>query len=310
MKLNSKYSPAGLGELPVLAPVPEAREHAFAFARFNEPRFHFRWHYHREVELVWIRSGKGLRYLGRSVEPFGPGDLVLMGPNVPHAWGSAADQCGNADWSVINFLPERWGNSFWQMAEAEDLRKLIKQADCGLQFTGNGTEKIGELIGSLSRMPTYSFGSLSVFMEVCRRLMETGRRVINTSSIGAASPSLDPRFQQALSFIETQSTNSLSQAQLAEELQMSAATFSRWFKRHVGRTFQRYVNELRVARVCADLVHREDNITTVAMNSGYNNLANFNRRFREIMGVTPKAFRMQTRLQNVEGASAGARFAN
>jgi AraC-like DNA-binding protein len=300
MKLMPFISNQEINEPPALTPLPEAREHAFAFTRYVEPRFHFRWHYHREVELVWIRSGKGLRYLGRSVEPFGKGDLVLVGPNLPHSWGSAADQCGNADWSVIQFLPERWGNSFWQMAEAEDLLKLIKRAECGIQFCGKDARKIGDLIESVAEVPAYSFEALSIFVEICRRLLGAEHRLVNASSIGSSASCPDQRFQKVLSLIDTLSCDRLSQAQMAEELNMSAATFSRWFKQRMGRTFQRYVNEVRVSRVCAHLAKKDENITTVALDSGYNNLANFNRRFREIMGITPKAFRSQTRLLKMD----------
>jgi len=76
---------------------------------------------------------------------------------------------------------------------------------------------------------------------------------------------------------------------------MSAAVFSRWFKGRVGCTFQRYLNELRVARVCARLVNGPESITEAAFGCGYNSLANFNRRFRELTSLTPKEFRSQTR---------------
>jgi AraC-like DNA-binding protein len=76
---------------------------------------------------------------------------------------------------------------------------------------------------------------------------------------------------------------------------MVPAVFSRWFKQHMGRTFQRYVNEVRIARVCARLVDSKENITSAAVNSGYQNLANFTRRFLEITGLTPKEFRDKAR---------------
>ena len=284
-------------EPPAFVPVPEACEHAFAYSRFIEKSFHIRWHYHREVELVWIRKGKGLRHVGHSLEPFTDGDLVMVGPNLPHTWCSAADQCGDADWSVIQFLPERWGGSFWQMAEAASLQKLLKRAEGGLRFTGKETKKIGELIESIGELQPYSFKGLSAFVEVCSRLLDLEQHVLNVGSIGGSSFCSDQRLQRVLALIDLRLHDRLSQAELADEVDMPSAAFSRWFKQHMGRTFQRYVNEVRVARVCAHLAQREEeNITEVAMNCGYHNLANFNRRFREIRGITPKSFRTQARL--------------
>jgi AraC-like DNA-binding protein len=284
-----------MNELPAFVPVPEAREHAFAFSRSVARDFSSQWHYHHEVELIWVRRGKGLRYVGRSVEPFEDGDLVLVGPDLAHAWRLAAGQHGSADWSVIQFLPSRWGDAFWQMAETKSLEKLIQRAKGGLRFFGKETDLIGRLIESVAAWPLYSFEALSAFVDICRRLLATESRLLNTGAFGSAGLCPDPRLRRVLALIDTLSNDTMSQAQVAEELKMPSAAFSRWFKRHMGRTFQRYVNEVRVARVCAHLAHEEDKITSVAMDSGYNNLANFYRRFREITGTTPKDFRRQTR---------------
>lgn len=284
-------------EAPAHVPLPGTREHAFAFTRFTGNRFHGDLHYHNAVELVWIRKGAGLRSVGDSVEPFAEGDLVLVGSNVPHAWRSTADRPGDADWSVIQFLPERWGDLFWEMAEVDGLLKLINRARGGLRFVGAEVEKIGDLVESLGDVPPCSFEGLSIFMEICRHLLAAESRLINARTIGANGDCSDPRLKRTLSLIDSLSQDHLSQSDMAKELNMSAATFSRWFKQHMGRTFQRYLNEVRVARVCAELAQGQDNITSVAMNSGYHNLANFNRRFREIMGITPKAFRTQARPQ-------------
>lgn len=295
-------------EPPTHVPLPGTREHAFTFSRFMEDRFHGDLHYHNAVELVWIRRGTGLRFLGDSVEPFSDGDLILVGPNVPHAWRSTSEQSGDADWSVIQFLPERWGDLFWEMAEADGLLKLINRARGGLRFTGAEIQKIGDLIESLGNTPPCSFEGLSLFMQICRHLLATETRLVNAQAAGTTGGCNDPRLKRTLALIDNLSQDHLSQAHMAKELNMSAATFSRWFKQHMGRTFQRYLNEVRVARVCAELAQGQDNITSVAMNSGYHNLANFNRRFREIMGITPKAFRTQARPPS--GASYGRLMTN
>ena len=176
-----KILAAKINEDPSFVPLPEAREHAFVYSQFQEPRFHFYWHYHREVELSFIRRGTGLRYVGRSVEPCGSGDLVLLGSNLPHKWGSPSDQPGGACWTVIQLLPERWGNAFWQMPEMKNLQKLFKQAECGIQFAGNEVEKIGEIMESIGDLPPLSFDSFVALFEICRLLLAADRRPLNAS---------------------------------------------------------------------------------------------------------------------------------
>jgi AraC-like DNA-binding protein len=286
---------ATITQSPSKVPLLEAQTHAFMITRFREPTFHFYWHFHSEVELVWIRYGSGLRYVGRAVEPFRSGDLVLLGSNLPHTWGSATDQRGDAEWTVIQFQPERWGAVFWQMPELRELRNLIHKAGQGLQFVGRQVWDIGERMEQMSSLRPYSFEALASFVDVCRSLLTTPCRSLNSRPLPARTAKPDPRLQQVLASVDSLSGHPLPQAEVAARIHMGPAVFSRWFKKQMGRNFHRYLNEVRVARVCACLADGDESITAVALECGFNNLANFNRRFREVTGLTPRAFRAKTR---------------
>jgi AraC-like DNA-binding protein len=293
MKENILRPTVGFGESPRFSPIIEAQNRAFVSSRCQGTGFPVKSHYHSEVELIWVRSGKGLWHIGKSVDLFKGGDLLLVGPNLPHALELSSERNEAVELHIIQFLPKSWGNSFWRMPETGGILDLINKAGCGIQFVGRGTEKIGKLIESLSTLTPYSFNAFSAFIEICRHLLATEYRVLNQNSLASAHISTDQRLNQVISLVDATVHDKISQEHVASELRMSAATFSRWFKRNMGCTFQYYVNKVRLARVCADLAQCPDNITTIAMNAGYSNLANFNRRFREIVGTTPKRFRSE-----------------
>ncbi len=279
---------------PRLVPLPEAESHAFMVSHYREPTFHFLWHYHHEVELVWIRQGCGLRYVGKSVERFEAGDLVLLGSRLPHTWASALDQPAEAEWSVIQFLPRHWSEAFWQLPEVRKLNRFLAQSARGVKFTGPAAWQIGEQIEALAAQPAHSFESLIQFLAIFQRLLHAPFRFLNGAHTAGDLTDPDQRVERLLEWIQDHFAEPITQAHAAAGVKMSPPAFSRWFKSRVGRVFQRYLNELRVAKVCALLAGQKIAITQAAFQCGYNNLANFNRRFREITRLTPTEFRSQT----------------
>jgi transcriptional regulator GlxA family with amidase domain len=141
----------------------------------------------------------------------------------------------------------------------------------------------------------YSFEALAMFIDICRRLLETPFRLLDSRPGSAVTTRPDPRLQQVLAQVDKRSGEPLSQSEVAAHVKMNPAVFCRWFKKQTGRNFQRYLNEVLVARVCARLADSDESITAVAMECGFYNLSHFNRRFLEITGLTPRAFRAETR---------------
>jgi AraC-like DNA-binding protein/quercetin dioxygenase-like cupin family protein len=280
---------------PRFVPLLEAKTHAFMVTQYREPAYHYIWHYHPEVELVWNRQGCGWRFVGQSVEHFKPGDLVLLAGNVPHTWASVPDRKEEAIWTVIHFLPERWGPPFWQLPELQGLSRLLAKSIHGLRFAGRGRWEIGRAMEELSTLPSHDLASLVKFLAICERLVRTPHASLNAAGLEKPNADPDPRLHRLLQWLNTQAANPISESQAAAEVNMSPPAFSRWFKTHVGCVFHRYRNEMRVAMVCAALSSGQGNITQAAFQCGFSNLANFNRRFREITGLTPREFRRQNR---------------
>ena len=72
---------------------------------------------------------------------------------------------------------------------------------------------------------------------------------------------------------------------------LSARSLHRLFVRHIGENFTDYLGRLRIGRACMLLVETERPISVIASETGFSNLSNFNRRFREARHMTPKEFR-------------------
>jgi AraC-like DNA-binding protein/quercetin dioxygenase-like cupin family protein len=286
MKVVSSY-----GE-PSFWMLRDTKTRAFTARTHRESGYRFLWHYHPEWEIVFSRSGRGTRHVGQSVEKFGPGDLVMLPGNVPHTWCSSGNQAEPACCTAVHFLPKVCGETFWGVPELKDFHALCQRAQCGVRFTGEGVEEVGQRMEALAANDAPSLESFIELWKIFSLLTKLEVHPLNAGNEGDRSGRCVRR-DELLAWVESNLGEPITQQDAAERMRMSPAGFSRWFKLNMGCVFNRYLNELRVAKVCAELAHGKFSITELAFQAGYNSLSNFNRRFLEVTGVTPKAFRAQ-----------------
>jgi AraC-like DNA-binding protein len=262
------------------------------------PAFPFNWHHHPELELALIISSRGRRYIGDSIADYAPGDLVLLGPDLPHTWhGVPAD--GPAHSKVIQFLPEVFGGLLQSAPELNAIEAVIRRADRGLCLSGatrdecerlfirivdrNGQSwrqvtDLVALLGAIADAPAGEVTELSTATPRAAGDETTGRNVDRVFALLHGDPDEIP-----------------AQAEAARALKMSPAAFSRFFKNAVGRTYVACVTEIRVLAACRELMETDRPIIEIAYGAGFENLSNFNRRFRALKGTTPREYRAQRR---------------
>lgn len=257
---------------------------------FRKKCVDFHWHFHPEWELIQIHKGSGISHIGRSVSPYGDGELYLIGGNLPHAFSSHPDERQGAAWTVMHFLPAAWGEAFWQLPQNHRIVELFTQAARGLSLGGAGVAECGVLLRKLENEEEFTMANL---LELFERLSRLRKSLLNAADfIQEDGEKLDPRVQSVLAWMDEHfREGEITQAQAAELTGMSPQAFCRFFRQHTGRSFRRYINELRVADACSSLKNPQISISEAAFGAGFNNLANFNRRFREILGRTPSSYR-------------------
>ncbi len=275
---------------PLIEPLPEARHNGLHARSFRKSCVDFHFHFHLELELVHVIKGRGVRYVGRSVEPFSAGDFCLIGSNLPHAFGSHPSDRQGAEWIVGHFLPEKWGVPFWDLPETRRIKKLFSQGQRGIWFDAREARTCLRLFRHLEQIPMGA-QRLAAWLEILDRLTSLrSRRFLNPAPC-LSDELIDGRLKRILAWIDENASGEITQAQAAREVRMSPQAFSRYFRRRTGKVFHRYVAEVRIARGCSELLHSDRRVSEIAFQSGFNNLSNFNRRFREITGRTPLQYR-------------------
>lgn len=250
--------------------------------------FPFEWHKHAEFELTLIEESTGTRLVGDDVGFYYSGDLLLLGPMLPHTWASLQTTDGDNKATIVHF--DRAAVAVWP--EAEELAPLLDAASRGLAFGGSGLGSVAETIRQLPhRRPLLRMTSLLETLDALATRHDITTNTLSSTNIEITHDPLDPQIGRALQYVAEGFSNEISQEHIANLLGLDPATFSRRFKRTVGRTFTRHVQETRVAEAARRLTDSTDPITSIAFESGFGNLASFNRVFLQLKGRTPSEYR-------------------
>ena len=262
-----------------------------------------RWHYHDEYELHLITDTSGKVFVGDWIGPFQPGHLVLTGPRLPHNWLSLDTPDGGVPLRdlVIQFDHEPLMQSTALIPELADLGPLLERARHGIEFFGMG-ERTEQHWYQIKK--TTGLRRLTAFFDLmCDLVACTDYRLL--SSVQLQSDDDDASIDQIhglVSRITDNLSDHHSAAAIAAELGMSESRFSRFFRKATGNTFTDFVNRVRISRACQLLMDTDQQISLICYEVGFNNVANFNRRFLESKGMTPSEFRKQS-LTRFRGAA-------
>ena len=274
---------------------------SFAFKQFRKlTHFPFNWHYHPELELTLIVKGRGLRFVVDSIQDYREGDLCLLGSNTPHTWQSVPAKGESVHSIVILFKKEFLGADFFDRPEARPLAELLERARTGLALTGKTRQAIAAQMRKMCDTPRGSFQHVLDLLAMLSTIAAASPRDCQPLGTCTLNPQANKeahrRLSSVLNYIDSHPDEIPAQSEVARQVRLSPAAFSRFFKRCVGKTYVSYLNELRIGRACRALIETDQNITEIAYSAGFNNLSNFNRRFRAMKKLTPRAYRQLARV--------------
>jgi AraC-like DNA-binding protein len=253
-----------------------------------------RWHYHDEYELHLITSTSGKAFIGDWIGQFQPGHLVLTGPRLPHNWVSMDMPEGGVPERdlVIQFLHEPLTRSAATIPELAEVLPLLERAKHGIEFFGMGAKAQAHWREVKTARGLRRFTAFCTLL--CDLSASTDYRLLSNVQMQSVDDddSLD-QIDAVVNRLTDDLSQSFSAADIAAELGMSESRFSRFFRRATGNTFTDFVNRVRINRACQLLMESDRLITHICYEVGFNNVANFNRRFLEIKGMTPSEFRKQ-----------------
>ncbi|MDD2600431.1 MAG: AraC family transcriptional regulator [Kiritimatiellae bacterium] len=256
------------------------------------------WHSHSHMELTVVDRGSGTRFIGDSITHFTAPDLVIIGPHLPHYWHMHGQSSGCA----VQFELES-DHSFWKLPETRMAHQLWQDANLGIQITGDGLQKIKNLMQSCCTCS--GIRRLRLFIQIIELLAGVSSKdriaLSRTSFMPPNNQSTYVSLQKTIRYVLQNFQNEISFYDILQESHMSKATFQRHFKKLTNKTFTRFLTDLRLSFAGRKLIESDLSVSEIAFASGYNNLSHFNHQFKVHYQLAPLAFRKAAGRKNRSG---------
>ena len=251
----------------------------------------FYWHFHPEIELVYVEADKGIRHIGEHISTYEGCDLALIGSYIPHLnfdYGVKA----TVETVVIQFPETYFESGLIRIPELKKVVELMERAKTGLAFTGETKRIAGIRLKKLQHLDR--FHQFMELMGIFQFLAESDEYV-NLDVRPISSQTIlkqQERMHRIHQFVETNFQNPIDTQQIANEVNLSLPAFCRYMKKTTKLTYTDFVNQYRI-QYAKKLLIQDKNVTEACFESGYESLSYFNRIFKKWTGETPSIFRKQ-----------------
>lgn len=270
--------------------IPKPKRDALILQEDRQPVFYEFLHRHEELQISLILEGKGTMIVGNSVNNYEAGDVIVLGSNLPHVFQSELRDNVSSHMFTVFFTEDSFGVSFFETEELKSLRSFFKKAENGFKVR-NASEKITALFLQLQN--TTKFERFLLFIRLLKELNSVPfERLSEFNSEKIYSDTEGQRMGAVLQYTVNHFRKKITLDAVAKEAAMTPNAFCKYFKKRTRKTYVRYLTELRIEEACKLLgEHPEMSIAAIAERSGFQNISNFNRKFKEIKKETPMAFR-------------------
>ncbi len=250
------------------------------------------WHYHPEIEMVFVNGGAGKRQIGSHISYYTDGDLILIGSNLPHC-GFTDTNTGNKNETVIQMKPDFLGNHFFGLQETKCILELFDKAKGGIAFGATTKELVGQRIEMMEdQLP---FERLLTLLNILKELENANDyRILNATGFSMEMQLQDnDRINMVFNYVKDHFLEEISLEFIAEMSSMTVPSFCRYFKKITKKTFTRFVNEYRVVHASKLLAEKQTSIANISYESGFNNFSHFNKLFKEFTGKSASQYRKE-----------------
>src|SRR6185312_1361759 len=247
------------------------------------------WHYHLEIELVYVSAAAGIRHVGRHISTYTTSDLVLIGGNLPHL---NFDYRQRFDYhqTVVQLRTDFLGKAIGTAPELRDVARLFGDAQYGISFYGETKKEVADILITLDGLP--ALDQLLQLVKVFQMLALSEEGEYLNADLQEQSFILKDkvRMGEVYKYIDAHFDAEPNVNDVAKKVHLTTAAFCRYFKKQTNMTFTDFVNQYRIERA-KNLLMQGRNVSETCYAVGLESLSYFTRIFRKLVGENPSEFK-------------------
>ncbi len=266
------------------------------FRLLHDPKLShlFYWHFHPELELVYIEGANAKRHVGEHISEFEESDLVLIGSNIPHLnfdYGVTT----NYRKEVLHIKPLFKENILELLPELKQIERLLELSRYGIAFHGETKKEIGALLKTLHQLEPFEF--FMTIITILKKLSASKEFILlhKKPYVNRFSTKEQERIRKIYALIDSRYHEKIALDEVASTCNLTKEAFCRYFKKSTGSTFVSFLNQYRISQA-KRLLLKGNNVSETCFACGFESLSYFNRSFRKITGENPSAFKNRMRI--------------
>ena len=276
--------------------IPQSGDGAILLQTDNQPYFYDALHQHPEIQISCILQSSGTLFLGDYIDNFTPGDVFVIGSNIPHVFKNdpiyyAESSEVNAYMLTVFLSPTALGKEFLKLPESAGLAEFIRMSKQGIKVHGTAREILVEMLTEIQSQD--GLDRMITFLNIIRIIINAEEsQTLSSHMIDFdVNEREGHRLNAVIRFTLNEYQRPITLEEVAEITNLSAPAFCRFFKKRTRKSYVSFLNELRIGKACKLLLDKDLSISEICYNAGFKNISHFNRKFRAILGVTPSEYR-------------------
>ena len=267
------------------------------------PHFYPHLHRHNEVQLTWVIKGEGTLVTDNNMHTFKSNEIYWIGANQPHVFKSDLSCSENSKKNThtidIFFNIDSQLSAFFSIPEVKHLKDFVQQHHSGFRVPQQAVKEISETMQKVRN--SSGVEQFFQFIDLLRQLSAFDKLEPLSRQAGSVSYSDNEgiRIATIYNYVMQHYNQPIKLEEVSKLAYMTPQAFCRYFKKHTHHTLVSFVNQVRINEACKKLVDKKyDSIASVAYNTGFNSITNFNRVFKSVVKKSPKEY-IDSYFQNV-----------